>query len=74
MTPDFDVYSNLVYASNGSIVDTVICMGKVMMENRVVPGEEEMLRKHFQNRKIVSQPMTLFLIQNSTRRQAPGRR
>ncbi len=44
MTPDFDVYSNLVYASNGSIVDTVICMGKILMENRVVPGEGEILR------------------------------
>jgi len=44
MTPDFDIYSNLVYASNGSIVDTVICMGDVLMENRVVPGEEDILR------------------------------
>ena len=44
MTPDFDLYSNLVYASKGSIVDTVICMGKVIMENRTVPGEEEILR------------------------------
>ncbi len=44
MTPDFDLYSNLVYASNGSVVDTVICMGKVIMENRIVPGEEAILR------------------------------
>jgi 5-methylthioadenosine/S-adenosylhomocysteine deaminase len=44
MTPDFDVYSNLVYASNGSIVDTVICMGDVLMEKRVVPGEEDILK------------------------------
>ncbi|NLW36797.1 MAG: amidohydrolase [Syntrophorhabdus aromaticivorans] len=44
LTPDFDLYSNLVYASNGYIVDTVICMGKVLMENRQVPGEEEILR------------------------------
>jgi 5-methylthioadenosine/S-adenosylhomocysteine deaminase len=44
MTPDFDIYSNLVYASNGSIVDTVICMGDVLMENRVVPGEEDILK------------------------------
>jgi 5-methylthioadenosine/S-adenosylhomocysteine deaminase len=44
MTPDFDVYSNLVYASNGSIVDTVICMGQVLMENRVVPGEKDILK------------------------------
>jgi 5-methylthioadenosine/S-adenosylhomocysteine deaminase len=43
MTPDFDIYSNLVYASNGSIVDTVICMGKVIMEGRMVPGEAEIL-------------------------------
>lgn len=44
MTPDFDIYSNIVYAANGSIVDTVICMGKVLMENRIVPGEEEILK------------------------------
>jgi 5-methylthioadenosine/S-adenosylhomocysteine deaminase len=44
MTPDFDVYSNLVYASNGSVVDTVICMGEVLMENRVVPGEDDILK------------------------------
>lgn len=44
MTPDFDIYSNIVYASNGSIVDTVICMGKVIMENRIVPGEEDIMR------------------------------
>jgi 5-methylthioadenosine/S-adenosylhomocysteine deaminase len=44
LTPDFDLYSNVVYASNGYIVDTVICMGKVLMENRRVPGEEEILR------------------------------
>jgi 5-methylthioadenosine/S-adenosylhomocysteine deaminase len=44
MTPDFDICSNLVYASNGSVVDTVICMGKVLMENRTVPGEEDIMR------------------------------
>ena len=27
------------------IVDTVICMGRVLMENRYVPGEEEIMRK-----------------------------
>jgi 5-methylthioadenosine/S-adenosylhomocysteine deaminase len=44
MTPDFDICSNLVYASNGSVVDTVICMGKVLMENRTVSGEEDIMR------------------------------
>jgi 5-methylthioadenosine/S-adenosylhomocysteine deaminase len=43
MTPNFDICSNLVYASNGSVVDTVISMGKVVMENRIVPGEEEII-------------------------------
>lgn len=44
MTPDFDITSNIVYASNGSIVDTVVCMGKVLMENRIVPGEGDILK------------------------------
>nr|MBP6941529.1 amidohydrolase family protein [Syntrophorhabdaceae bacterium] len=43
--PDFDIYSDIVYASNGYAVDTVICMGRVLMENRYVPGEEEILKK-----------------------------
>ncbi len=43
--PNFDIYSDMVYATNGSCVDTVICMGKVVMENRVVPGEEEIMAK-----------------------------
>ncbi|MCX7857432.1 MAG: amidohydrolase [Deltaproteobacteria bacterium] len=42
--PNFDLFSDMVYATNGSCVDTVICMGNVIMENRVVPGEEEILR------------------------------
>ena len=42
-TPNFDIYSDMVYASNGYIVDTVICMGQVLMENRHVKGEEEIL-------------------------------
>jgi 5-methylthioadenosine/S-adenosylhomocysteine deaminase len=44
LTPNFDLYSNIVYASNGYIVDTVICMGKVIMESRHVRGEENILR------------------------------
>ncbi|HQM82712.1 MAG TPA: hypothetical protein PLX02_13950, partial [Syntrophorhabdaceae bacterium] len=43
--PNFDIWSDIVYASNGSVVDTVICMGRVLMENRYVPGEEDILRK-----------------------------
>ncbi|MEI6153538.1 MAG: amidohydrolase family protein [Deltaproteobacteria bacterium] len=45
LNPGLDIYSDIVYASNGYIVDTVICMGKVLMENRYVPGEEEIIKQ-----------------------------
>ncbi|MBP7506730.1 MAG: amidohydrolase [Prolixibacteraceae bacterium] len=45
MTPNFHLISNLVYSANGSCIDTVICDGKILMENRKVPGEEEILAK-----------------------------
>ncbi|MDD6210658.1 MAG: amidohydrolase [Bacteroidales bacterium] len=44
-TPNFNFISNLVYAANGSCVDTLICDGKIVMEERKVPGEEEIMRK-----------------------------
>jgi 5-methylthioadenosine/S-adenosylhomocysteine deaminase len=42
-TPNFNFISNLVYAANGSCVDTLICDGKLLMQNRKVPGEAEIL-------------------------------
>lgn len=44
-TPNHHFVSNLVYAANGSCVDTVICDGKLLMIRRKVPGEEEILRR-----------------------------
>lgn len=44
-TPNFHFISNLVYAANGSCVDTVICDGKIIMQNKKVPGEEEILEQ-----------------------------
>lgn len=44
LTPGFDIYSDMVYSANGHVVDTVICMGKVVMENRCVNGEEEIIQ------------------------------
>lgn len=41
--PNFNFTSNLVYAANGSAIDTVICNGQILMENKRVPGEEEIL-------------------------------
>lgn len=43
--PNFNFISNLVYSANGSCVNTVICNGKVIMENRHIDGEEEILER-----------------------------
>ncbi len=42
-TPNINFLANLVYSANSSCVDTVICDGKIIMEKRVVKGEEEIL-------------------------------
>ncbi|MGE4568677.1 MAG: amidohydrolase [Bacteroidales bacterium] len=42
-TPNFHFVSNLVYSGNSSSVDSVICNGKILMQNRIVPGEEAIL-------------------------------
>lgn len=39
----FDLTSNLVYAADSAAVDTVVCAGRVLMENRHVPGEAEIV-------------------------------
>jgi len=44
-TPNFNFISNLVYAANGSCVDTLICDGKILMENKIVPGEDEIMER-----------------------------
>ena len=45
MTPFHNLDSNLVYSAHGGCVDTTICDGVVLMQNRVVPGEAEILRR-----------------------------
>lgn len=44
-TPNFNFVSNLVYAANGSCIDTVICDGKILMQDKKVPGEEEIMEQ-----------------------------
>ncbi len=44
-TPLFHADSNTVYACNGGAVMTVLCQGKVLMHEREVPGEEEIVRE-----------------------------
>ena len=43
--PNHNLISNLVYAANGSCVDTVICDGRVLMRDKHVPGEEEIMER-----------------------------
>lgn len=41
LSPVHDAYSLLTYAASGGAVDTVICNGEVIMEDRTVDGEEK---------------------------------
>lgn len=41
MTPEHDFISNLVYAATGSVVDTTIVAGRVLMHQRRIEGEAE---------------------------------
>lgn len=43
LIPAHNLTSNLVYSSNGNCVDTVICNGKILMENRKIKDEEEII-------------------------------
>ena len=47
LTPSFNPVSHLVYAAEGSDVDTVIIDGKIVMENRIVKtfDEEDVLKE-----------------------------
>ncbi len=45
LTPGYNLISDLVYSANGSIVDTVICDGQILMEGGKVDGEEEIIDK-----------------------------
>ena len=40
LIPNHNLISNMVYSANGSVVDTTICQGKVLMENRTIPGSD----------------------------------
>jgi len=53
-TPNFNFASNLVYAANGSCVDTVICDGKVLMQDKKVPGEDEIMERTRQRASMIS--------------------
>ena len=43
LTPCHDLRSNMVYAADTGVVDTVICDGRILMRDRHVPGEDDIL-------------------------------
>lgn len=45
MVPMHNLISNLVYSADGSVVDTTIVDGRILMREGVIPGEEEVIMK-----------------------------
>lgn len=41
MIPNYNLISNWLYSAESSIIDTVLCDGRILMEHRHVPGEEQ---------------------------------
>lgn len=47
MMPGYNIISDMVYAANGNCVDTVVCGGKLLMDERRVEGEREIQSKAY---------------------------
>ncbi|MBI9020926.1 MAG: amidohydrolase [Verrucomicrobia bacterium] len=45
LVPGHNLIADMVYSADSSCVDTVICDGKILMQNRYVEGEEEIIAK-----------------------------
>jgi len=43
LVPCYNLLSNMVYAADSSCIDTVICNGRILMQNRYVEKEEEII-------------------------------
>lgn len=43
MVGDYNLTANLVYSADSSVMHTLICNGRVIMEDHHVPGEEEII-------------------------------
>lgn len=44
-TPNVNFLANLIYSAHSDCVDTVICDGKILMQNRKIRGEERILEE-----------------------------
>lgn len=45
LVPGYNLISNWVYSADSRAIHSVICDGRFLMKNRVVPGEEEILAR-----------------------------
>ena len=45
LVPGHNLIADMVYSADSSCVDTVICDGRILMQNHHVPGEEEIIAK-----------------------------
>lgn len=43
LIPNYNLISNMVYAADSSVIDTVICNGKIVMKDRKVENEDEII-------------------------------
>ena len=43
LAPSQSLTSDLVYSASGSVVDSVVCDGRVIMRHREIPGEADIL-------------------------------
>jgi len=43
LNPGWNLMSDIVYSANAACVDTVVCDGKVLMENQNIPNEDEII-------------------------------
>lgn len=53
MCPSHNVVSNWVFSANTSLIDTVICDGKILMQNHHVEGEEEIMKEAAERTRIL---------------------
>ncbi len=45
LVPGHHLIADMVYSADSSCIDTVICDGRILMQNRHVDGEEEIIAK-----------------------------
>ncbi|MBE6450719.1 MAG: amidohydrolase [Alphaproteobacteria bacterium] len=43
LVPNYNLISNMVYSADSSVIDTVICNGKILMQNHHIEGEEQII-------------------------------